>query len=295
MYLNEERARKLMEQEGLDAVVVTRPLNVLYVAGYHSGWVDIDSLGIVPRSPLIPTTLVVAHRGLVTLAADRTWVENVRTFNHKYTGRLVPKPGEHSYRLHPTSPSIDKELHRLIREAQHIDTYDAYEALAIALRELGLDRGRLGFDEMEVGEIVRERHLPDMTSTRAFELVRRIRMVKTSDEIEELRAAARMNRAAVEEALGVIKEGADLADVAITYRSAIIKLGGVPAAHGGFGSGAGERSLAARYHHTLIKGDVMWASGVSSYNSYFSDTVRTYVVGSDGNSGHQTFQAEPVS
>ena len=48
MYLNEERARDLLEQEGLDALVVTRPLNVYYVAGFHSGWVDIDAFGIVP-------------------------------------------------------------------------------------------------------------------------------------------------------------------------------------------------------------------------------------------------------
>ena len=260
-------------------MVVTRPFNVLYVAGYHSGWVDIDSCGIVPRSPQIPTTLVVAHRGLVTLAADRTWVKNIRTFNHKYTGRLAPKPGQHSYRLHPTSAPIDEELQRLIREARHIDTFEVYEALATALRELGLDRGRLGFDEREVGDVVRERHLPDMTPSRAFELVRRIRMVKTPHEIEELRAAGRINRAALEETLGVINEGSDLAESAITYKSAIVRRGGVPAPHGGYGTGAGERSLAARYHHTLKKGDVMWVSGVSSYNSYYSDMVRTYIVG----------------
>ncbi len=280
MYLNEGRARALLEQEGLDALVVTRPLNLLYVAGFHSGWVDIDAFGIVPRSPQIPTTLIVGHRGLVTLSADRTWVSNVRTFNQIYAGRLMAKPGDLSYKLHAITPAIDEELQRLLREAKHIDTHDAYEALATTLRELGLDKGRLGFDELEVGEVAREQYLLDITPRRAFEMVRRIRMVKTPDEVEELRSAGRINRVAVEETLGTLKEGADLTEAAITYRTAIVRQGGVPAAHGGYGSGAGERSLAARYHHTLKKGDVMWASGVSSYNAYFSDSVRTYVVGS---------------
>ena len=75
-----------------------------------------------------------------------------------------------------------------------------------------------------------------------------------------------------------LKEGTDLADAAVTYRTAIIRQGGVPAPHGGYGSGPGERGLASRCHHTLKQGNVMWASGVSSYNWYYSDSVRTYVV-----------------
>ena len=79
MYLNEARARDLMERNNLDAVVVSSPLNLLYTTGFHSGWVGIDAWGIVPRSPDIPKTMVLGHAGLMTLAADRTWIEDVRT------------------------------------------------------------------------------------------------------------------------------------------------------------------------------------------------------------------------
>ncbi len=279
MYLNEERARQILEQEGLDALVVTRPLNLLYVAGFHNGWVDIDAFGIVPRSPQIPTTLLVGHRGLPTLAADHTWVKNIRTFDQKYTGNLTPRPGEVSYKLHTTTPTIDAELQRLLREAKHIPTYDQFEALAKTLVELGLDQGRIAFDEMEVGETAKKQRLPNMTSERGFELVRRIKMVKTPDEVEELRAAARITTAAIEETLGTLKEGADLSQAPLTFRAAIARQGGFPAGHGGYVSGSGERSLVSRYHHKLKKGDVMWTSGVASYNAYYSDFVRTYVVG----------------
>ena len=37
MYLNEERARDLLEREGLDALVVTRPSTSTYVAGVGGG------------------------------------------------------------------------------------------------------------------------------------------------------------------------------------------------------------------------------------------------------------------
>lgn len=279
MYLNEERARQILEQEGLDAVVVTRPLNLLYVAGFHNGWVDIDAFGIIPRSSQIPTTLLVGHRGLPTLAADQTWVKNIRTFDQKYTGNLIPRPGELSYKLHTTTTAIDAELQRLLREAKHIQTFDVYEALAKTLTELGLDKGRVAFDEMEVGEAAKEQQLPNITSARGFELVRRIRMVKTPDEIVELRTAAKITTTAIEETLSTLGEGADLSQAAITFRTAIARQGGFPAGHGGYVSGSGERSLVSRYPHLLKKGDIMWTSGVASYNAYYSDFVRTYVVG----------------
>ncbi len=85
---------------------------------------DIDAFGIVPRSPEIPTTLVVGHRGLLSVAADRTWVKSIRSYNQNYAGRLAPKPGQLSYQFHPTTPAIEQEFQRLIRDARHTDTFD---------------------------------------------------------------------------------------------------------------------------------------------------------------------------
>ena len=279
MYLNEARARDLMERNNLDAVVVSSPLNLLYTTGFHSGWVEIDAWGIVPRSPDIPKTMVIGHGGLMTLAADRTAIDVIRTWENAYIGRICPIPGQPHDALQPTTPAIDEEIGRLLGKAQHLNTNNEYEALALTLRELGLDKARLGFDELEAGEITKERHLADIEIRGARDLMFRVRMVKTPDEIGQLREAARLNDEATRETIDSIEEGMDVADVAIAYRSAVAKRGGAPAQHGGYIAGIGEMGLAGRYGYRLKRGDVMLAGTVASYGSYYNDPIRTVVVG----------------
>jgi Xaa-Pro aminopeptidase len=137
----------------------------------------------------------------------------------------------------------------------------------------------MGFDELDVGDIVRERHLPQLQPRAARALLMHIRVVKTPGEVEALVHAARLNQAALEETLATIQEGADVANLATTFRRAVATRGGMPAPHGGYLSGSAERAVAARHHHVLRKGDVLFAGAVSTFNSYYSDFLRTYVVG----------------
>ena len=279
MYLNEPRAKELVRAQGLDGLVATTPVNLLYVSGFHSGQVGVDAFGIVPASDKVPLTLVLVHKGMVSLGADHTWMTNIRTYEQSAYRNLFPKPGEAYDKLLPTTPAIDEEWRRLLKESRHLPTNDPYEALALTLRELGLENARLGFDSTEVGEIVGERHLPDLKPAPARELLLHIRMVKTDDEADNLRRSARLNQESLEEAIGTIREGADVADIATTFRTAVVKRGSMPAPHGGFLTGSGERALAARHHHVLKKGDVLFCGAVSTNNSYFSDFLRTFVVG----------------
>ena len=279
MYLNQARAKDLMERNNLDGLVVTSRTNLLYVTDFLNSGVEIEGIGILPRSPNIPPTLIIGHKSVPPLATNSTWIKNILTFEQTAYAGLFPHPGDSYESFMPTSPAIEAELHRILKEGRKTPANNPLEALAYGLRELGLDKARLGFDELEMGEVLQERHLPELRTRGARDLLLQVRLVKTPEEVNQLRRAAEVNQDALQEALRVPAEGVDVADVATAFRLALVKRGAVPAAHGGFLTGSGERGLAARYHHVLKKGDVLFGGAVSSYNSYYSDFLRTYVVG----------------
>ena len=279
MNLNQSRAVEMMEGKNLDGIIVATPKNLSYAMDYPSTGVDIDSFGILPRSERIPPTLVLAHRAIPTLAANPSWVKNILTFEHTAYVSVFPKPGAPFDRLIPTTPKLEGEMRRILKEAKPLPTNDPLKALALGIQQLGLDKSRLGFDDLELGEELKERHLPSITLTGARRLLNQIKLVKTPEELQKLRTAAISNEEALREALTVAREGADVADVATAFRIAVIKRGGTPAPNGGYLTGAGERGLAPVYHHEMKRGDVLSSGPVSAYNGYYSDFVRTMVVG----------------
>ena len=279
MNLNQPRAMEMMEHRNLDGIIVSTARNLSYAMDFPSPGVEVDAFGILPRSEQIPPTLVLAHRAIVTLAANPSWIKNILTYEHTAYVNLFPSPGTAFDQLVPTTPEIESEMRRILKEAKPLPTNDPLEGLALGIRQLGLDKSRLGFDDLELGEELKERHLPGITITGARGLLNQIKLVKTPEEVQKLRASAKSNHEALLEALSVAREGADVSDVATAFRMAVTKRGGTPAPNGGYLTGSAERGLAPVYHHKMKRGDVMFSGAVSTYNAYYSDFVRTMVVG----------------
>ena len=279
MFLNQARATELMEASNLDGLVVSTPVNVRYVSNFSGLGRELDAFAVLPRSSSIPPTLGVGHRGIVMLAADPTWMPNIVTFEQTQFANVFPQPGLPYNELVCTTPEIKQQMRLLLTQSRNLPTNDGVEAIALCLKELGLDKARLGFDDLYVAQVLRERHRLEVRATVAGELLQQSRLIKTADELHCIRQASRINQEALQETYDMAREGVDVADLAFVYRAAVMRMGGVQGGGQGFQTGPAETGLAEQLHKTLKKGDVLPTGGLAAYNSYNSDFGRSLVVG----------------
>jgi Xaa-Pro aminopeptidase len=162
-------------------------------------------------------------------------------------------------------------------------TEDPMEVLTQLLRELGVERGRVGI-ELDAFPADRwerlKRLLPDAQFVAGSPAFQEARMIKTSGELESLRAAARIADLAQLEARADIHEGMLERDL---YRLVVDR-----ALANGADSvllvqvAAGERSglsNPAPSDRPLRRGDVVKIDTFVSVNGYLSDTGRWIVIG----------------
>jgi Xaa-Pro dipeptidase len=189
--LNSERLSSLVQQEQLDAVVISSPRNLFYVSGTtiptHLPIRDRLELGLlVPWEE--PVLVLCQHEA--SLVRQESWVEEIRTY-----------------------PEFRKLPMHLMAEV---------------IREKGLDRGRLGveksytraqyLDELAAG-------LPEATLVGCDDLLDRSRAVKTAGEIERLSRAAKIVEQAIELAAAAAPVAPSERDLAMQMSAEVARLG----------------------------------------------------------------------
>jgi Xaa-Pro aminopeptidase len=110
------------------------------------------------------------------------------------------------------------------------DHGDAVAALA-AIEERGLERAVIGVDDLGILPVYWDRlreALPQAKIVRANDVFRHARAVKTADEVERLRRAARIAEHSIDAALAVAKEGVTEIDMALAFHSTTVREQGVP-------------------------------------------------------------------
>ncbi len=194
--------------------MLTNPYDVLYASGYNSmlerKWLQEPVSGvIVPADPAKPVILVIPE-ALITLLAtmadqgtpDRA--DEIRPFellNFFEVGRAA----DPHYRPEAIAEAAMK-IHgeRVTAESQP----DLIAALRLALRDYGLDRGTVAFDDLRVvryltnGADALRFHVED-----ALEMMIRARVVKTVPELEAFRHIGPKADYAVHEAARRLRPG----------------------------------------------------------------------------------------
>lgn len=280
MLLNLPRARRLMRENQLDALIATSPENVAYVADYHclTHWLNKGTpvLAVLPSDDSTEPCLITLPLEISAWAEDPSWIEDVRLHGTSLTtigvqveeGELVEE---------------DRVIaERCFRSATHPGWL---EVLLDALAERGLAGARLGFDDsgLSVEQWRRvQGALPKAEVVPAADIFRRIRMVKTEAELARLRKSNEITEGALADLLEAVKPGANEADLVHLYETRVAELGGQP---GLTLVTAGRRSghahaLTADY--VLQHGDVVKIDLGCSYRHYWSDTARMKVVGEPG-------------
>jgi Xaa-Pro dipeptidase len=275
MLLNRDRALRVVQKRGLDAIVATSPENVMYASDYECSthWLNKGAqvyAGLTPSAA--PGAFVVAP--LLELEAlvdgDGTWIDDVWL-----VGAFTRGPAPRASMDAMGQKGLD-----LAQRAHRAET--AVDALVEALTQRGLDRGRVGLDETGMAapiwaEIVRR--LPNATITPASTVWWEIRMVKTPEELRRLRRAAEIAEQAMNAAFGLAKPGASEADVVREYHLQLVARGARPT-FAMFGSGrrTGSPHL-LESTKALEPGDLIRYDTGCSYRYYHSDTARATVLG----------------
>lgn len=273
MLMNYARLFAGMKTQKLDAIVATMPENVTYASGFWamSQWIRRGPQAYV----LIPAegrgeSAVIASTGLIDLVTHPdVWVKDIRRFG-KF---IVDRTPDISLDAH------DSRIETLLAQA---DDGEAVAALVRAIKDRGLDRARIGVDEIGILPQYWDKlaeSLPNATLVRAADVFRYARAIKTPEEIARLRRSAQIADMSISAALAVAREGATEMDLARAFHAKTINEGGYPV----LGCiGVGPRSAMTNVQpseQVMHAGDIIRFDVGGRYNHYRADIARNAVIG----------------
>jgi Xaa-Pro dipeptidase len=219
-FCNLERLLAAMTARGLDGVLVSTPLNVFYLSGFNGIAHKADeprpyALLFSRHAPDHPI-LVLADYYLATFLAQPSWVRDIRPF------RAVMMPLDRAPRREDIERFIPQEAKQLewVRAARSRYAFDMTTALRGAMADLGLERGRIGFDDLALGQRL------GADAVDAYDALMFARAVKTPTELDLLRRATALNRAAIERTVRSWDKGMRWRELNRAYHTAVVELGG---------------------------------------------------------------------
>ncbi len=229
MLLNRERALEFMVKYDLDALLATTRHNVLYLSGFQ-GWAQYtygdattETFALFFREADVAPALIVSRQDETYYSATGSWIEDVRGYGLR--SALDIEPGEQG--------ATDEERNLLcLIDDDAPREISSTDALVRVLRERGISKGKIAIDNEGIRPATRaslETAFPGISFQDGANLFRLIRLQKTVEEIDRIRAAADLN----EEALSAF--------------------------HAELAVGKTEREIASHYYRTVAAGGGKWS------------------------------------
>lgn len=278
MLLNRDRANAIMDREGLDALVAVTDNNVYYLSDYETDLLydpPYIACAILPRREDIEPCLVITEIDIPVIIQQPTWMPDLRTYYFELFDKAFPTQ---TFNKDAPLTGEDAIIYKMVKELDNDNTVGLFQAVIPALREKGLTKGKIGFDDTRfagfLGDVIKDVHVVD-----AANLFVEIRMVKTPAEQAILREAARRNQKCIEKAIGAVKEGVLWQDVYTTYEMAVAEQ---QARVFAVFNGAGRRSAGAgrpNRDYPIKRGDMVCFDCMLKYKRYMGDIQRTVSVG----------------
>jgi Xaa-Pro dipeptidase len=258
--LDLERARQLLAESGVDAIVASSVANIYYLSGFLAFDVAMDpqvsSFAVLPRDPDGELAITVAVGALAQLRDFPSWATRVVPFGDFFISGMPPT----------STPPVA----------------DAVSALADALEQGSLGGGRVGFELESLPAAVLERirtALPSVQVVDASSLLRRLRSRKTPLEVERLRRATTAVEAAIATALAEIRAGLTELDVDRRVRELLVAADVQPTS---VFVGAAERGAYVASWATdrpIRRGDLVRIDVTAAYGMYHADLSRNVAIG----------------
>lgn len=261
------RLTRVMEAEGLDALVATTPENLFYVSGFrsisHAIFRGAEFYAVFTRAG---TGLVVPFIDTAGVAADEIACDRVVCYG-KFFFEYAPEPGA---------------VGEKIREWTRAPAASPTEALVRLLDELGVRGRRIGLDEGNLFPHAWRRlevALGQALLVPAYQLFRTARMVKGPEEVARLERAARIAEDGVATVLAMLKPGVTEREAVLVYEQEVLRRGASPYFTV---VTIGERGALADVYpseRALRPGDIVRFDLGCVYQGYRSDIARTAVLG----------------
>lgn len=291
--VNLARARALMERAGADALVAQLPINVYYLTG-DFGFLasterfDAANFAVLPRRDDQPAAYVLPSLELRRLASEGgSWMPAL----HAYTSPLDEDAAAEAGRpyggwpVRTGVPLTDRERAWVEIVDRHRDRVaaSALHALARAAREAGLDRAHVITDDPRVGGWLEQQGVRPASVRYDVSFFNEIRKIKTTPEIELMRAAARANEQALLAAGDSLRDGAEWGEIETVYMTEMARRGarGVYCICGVGGLPAGR----------VRRGEPVLLDALGQYRHYHGDFGRSAVLGEPSEEHQRRFRA----
>lgn len=292
--IDRNRAARLMDEAGIDALVLFQPEAFRYAIGAPAGVATMwgragAAVALVPAQPDAALAAIVSDHAAPTVRSTASGVE-VRT--HRIWIDMLDVTGA------KTVQEIGEAYRRAGTGGPRPETFDrsvVFDLLSDLLHERGLAGARLGVDLefMPAADFdALKGRLPQVDWLDGSTVLRRMRAVKMPAEIERLRRASHAAEAGLEAMAQAIRPG-----VALPALSAAWKAGAqAAAANGGF-------SLSGHWDYISVGADLADMAAVVApgalikadvgtlVDGYSSDGARTYTYGRPSGLALDVFKA----
>lgn len=224
---NHQRLLDTLEQRGLDGLVSYYSPNVYYLSGYASRRMQVHEANgygavLISRQQPDHPILVVPEFEVQFFLHHRTWIADIRP----YRSLMVPLD------LTWDRTAIDRFLPESARDIDWVSNAreryaaDMQSAIVDSMRDLGLDRGRVGFDNPWLAGPIQHRFESTLETADAYGLMKHVRSVKTPEEIWRMRAATAANQKIQETLVAEYQRGMTWRDLELAYITEAFRLGG---------------------------------------------------------------------
>jgi Xaa-Pro aminopeptidase len=243
LLVNKERARKVLEEQQLDGIVALNPVNVYYLSntlpiGVKMRW-EYPAFATYARDDAQPSFLVTTTAMMWEIKNGEREVPEVICYGGAQNWQDYVDADEARKKIEPKGvarPFPVKEGAPLTaREKGWIESHSTHYAnaaptpawaLARALKQSGLNRGRIAVDDMRIKYILEEIGQADgITFVPGDSVFRAIRMVKSDAEIALMRVAGRNNGDAAMAAMKALQPGMKYEDVERLFRAELAARG----------------------------------------------------------------------
>ena len=222
-FCNLDRLLADMEARALDGLVVSTPLNVFYLTSFngiaHKGDEPRPYVVILARREPEHPILVLADYYLTTPLHQPTWVKDVRPCRSVMAAMdRPPRPDDIDAHIPRSAAGVE-----WMERARAAYRFDLGEQVRGAMRDLGIERGRVGFDDEGFG---RRLGLDGVEIADGYDPLMHARAVKTPVELELLARATRLNEKAIRRTVSRWEEGWTRQDLNHAYAVSAVELGG---------------------------------------------------------------------